>query len=160
MFTYLPLPPLLLFIYFRNPITNQTEFPLAKTYSERTILFPPGAIKTYIFTMSQENDFLVRLPDYPNVLQTRIENRPLHLTHNKPHFESGKIAFGGPMYSSQPESLEDGMSKITGSIHVCKAATEEEVWEMVRNDPYAKLGVWDLAKTVVTPMKVFVSKPL
>jgi uncharacterized protein YciI len=110
--------------------------------------------------MSQENDFLVRLPDHPNVQQIRVGNRPLHLTHNKPHFESGKISFGGPMYSSQPLSLEDGMSKITGSIHLCKAATVEEVWEMVRNDPYAKLGVWDLEKTSVTPMKVFVSKPL
>ncbi|KAJ5872919.1 uncharacterized protein N7529_005272 [Penicillium soppii] len=110
--------------------------------------------------MSEELDFLVRLPDHPNILQTRIENRPLHLTHNKPHFESGKISFGGPMYSSQPESLEDGMSKITGSIHLCKAGTEEEVWEMIRNDPYAKLGVWDLEKAVVTPMKVFVSKAL
>lgn len=110
--------------------------------------------------MSQENDFLVRLPDHPDVLQTRIENRPLHLTHNKPHFESGKITFGGPIYSSQPTSLEDGMTKITGSIHLCKANTEDEVWEMVRNDPYAKLGVWNLDETVVTPMKVFVSKPM
>ncbi|KAJ5918167.1 hypothetical protein N7454_010542 [Penicillium verhagenii] len=110
--------------------------------------------------MPQENDFLVRLPDNPNVLQTRIENRSLHLTHNKPHFESGKVSFGGPIYSSQPTSLEDGMTKITGSIHLCKANTEEEVWEMIRSDPYAKLGVWNLKETVVTPMKVFVGTPM
>jgi uncharacterized protein YciI len=110
--------------------------------------------------MSQVNEYLVRLPDRPDVRQIRIENRPSHLSHNKPHFESGKIAFGGPIYSSQPESLEDGLSKIIGSVHLCKASTVEEVWEMIRDDPYAKLGVWDLESTVVTPMKVFVSKPL
>lgn len=110
--------------------------------------------------MSEEYDWLVRLPDHPNVLATRIENRPLHLSHNKPHFESGKIAFGGPIYSSQPKDLEDGFKKIIGSIHLCKAATEEEVWEMVRDDPYAKLGVWNLDEVVITPMKVFVSQPL
>lgn len=110
--------------------------------------------------MSQENDFLVSLPDHAGILQTRIENRPLHLTHNKPNFESGKITFGGPMYHSQPKDTEDAMTKITGSIHLCKAASEKEVWEMIRCDPYAKLGVWDLDRAVVTPMKVFLSKPL
>ncbi|KAA8642440.1 hypothetical protein EYZ11_010616 [Aspergillus tanneri] len=110
--------------------------------------------------MSHEYDWLVRLPDNRDVLATRIENRALHLSHNKSHFESGKIAFGGPIYSSQPKDMEDGLKKITGSIHLCKASTEEEVWEMVRNDPYAKLGVWNLDEVVITPMKVFVSQPL
>lgn len=110
--------------------------------------------------MSQDNEFLVRLPDMSDVLETRIANRALHLMHNQQHFASGKIAFGGPFYSSQPEDGEETMSKIIGSIHLFKACTEKEVWQMIRDDPYAKLGVWDLERTVVTPMKVFVSKPL
>ncbi|KAF2151289.1 hypothetical protein K461DRAFT_280082 [Myriangium duriaei CBS 260.36] len=67
---------------------------------------------------------------------------------------------GGPTLSSQPSSHEDGLSKITGSIHVIKAASEEEVWELLRADPYAKLGIWDMDNAVVTPMKCFVQQPM
>lgn len=110
--------------------------------------------------MSQDYDWLVKLLDNPDVLQIRLENRPVHLAHNKPLFDGGKITFGGPILSSQPKDAEDGLRKIIGSIHLCRATTEEQVWEMVRNDPYAKLGVWDLEKTIVTPMKVFISQPM
>ncbi|EAS31610.3 uncharacterized protein CIMG_07089 [Coccidioides immitis RS] len=96
--------------------------------------------------MSQKYEWFVRLPDRPDVLETRLENRPLHVSHNKPLMENGTITFGGPLLSSQPTSMEEGLQKITGSIHLIKARTEEEVWELVRDDPYAKLEVWDLEK--------------
>jgi hypothetical protein len=43
---------------------------------------------------------------------------------------------------------------------VIRAGSEDAVWEMLREDPFAKLGVWDLEKTVVVPMKCFVMAPL
>lgn len=64
------------------------------------------------------------------------------------------------MLSAQPTNPEDGMNKIVGSIHVIKSSSEEEVWELVRDDPYAKLGVWDLERISVTPMKVLVNQPM
>ncbi|KAG9764096.1 hypothetical protein KCU73_g1114, partial [Aureobasidium melanogenum] len=105
-------------------------------------------------------DWFVHLPDNPNMLQTRLENRPKHLEHNQPLMDSAKIFFGGPMLSAQPTSPEDGMTKIIGSIHVIKSASEEEVWELVKDDPYAKLEVWDMERVSVTPMKVFVNQPM
>ena len=105
-------------------------------------------------------DWFVQLPDNPEMLQVRLENRSKHLEHNKPLMDNATIFCGGPMLSAQPTSPEDGLTKIVGSIHVIKSTTEKEVWEMVRDDPYAKLGVWNLDKATVTPMKVFVNQSM
>lgn len=100
--------------------------------------------------MSQQYDWLVQIPDKPNALRTRLDNRPAHLSHNKPQIEAGKIVFGGPTLSRQRESEDEGY-EITGSVTLFRASSEEEVWDMVKADPYAKIGVWDLDRVVVTP---------
>lgn len=50
--------------------------------------------------------------------------------------------------------------EMCGNVVVVKGSTEEDVWELLRADPYAKLGVWDMDRTTIAPMKVGISKPL
>ena len=108
----------------------------------------------------QQYDWLVQLPDKPNVLKTRLDNRAAHLEEVASQVRDGKITMRRFMFSAPPENAEDGETKISGSVHVVKASTEEEIWQRVKADTYAKLGVWDLEKATVSPMKVGVMKPM
>jgi len=103
---------------------------------------------------SQQYDWFVQLPDKQNVLQTRLNNHQAHLENLTPQVEAGKIIMRGVTFSAQPANADDGEKEISGSVHVVRASTEKEVWELVEMDPYAKLGVWDLEKVTIAPMKV------
>lgn len=47
-----------------------------------------------------------------------------------------------------------------GSVQVLKASSEDEVWQLLKEDPYAKLGVWDLDRATVSLMKVGIMTPI
>jgi hypothetical protein len=67
-----------------------------------------------------------------------------HLKHTGPDVESGLIVLGGAMLE---EPIKDGVPpKMKGSVLMCVADTEEEVWERVKRDVYWEKGVWDREK--------------
>lgn len=45
-----------------------------------------------------------------------------------------------------------------GSMTTYVVDTIEEVWELLRNDPYAKTGIWDLEKTQIFPVSCIMSR--
>ncbi|KAL3481589.1 hypothetical protein BJX99DRAFT_253509 [Aspergillus californicus] len=87
-------------------------------------------------------EFLCILPDKPGAQAKRLEVRPKHLENVKPLVEAGKVVVG------------DGETpSFKGSMLICYVDTEEEAWELIRNDIYTKSDVWDLEKVQVIPFK-------
>lgn len=109
--------------------------------------------------MAQLYDWLVQLPDKPNVLPVRMEHLAAHLQHNKPNVEVGTIVLAGPTLSSHPKSADEGLA-MTGSVMLWRASSEEEVWRSLLEDPYAKEGVWDIERASITPYRCAVRKAL
>ena len=101
----------------------------------------------------QSLDFLVQIPDKPNSLPHRLSNLPAHLAYNKPHVEAGKLVLTGPTLASHPPAQPQGPLPMTGTVTIFKAGSEEEVWEMVRGNPFATEGVWDMERASVTPFR-------
>lgn len=97
-------------------------------------------------------DWLVQIPDRPNAQQSRMTNLSAHLSHNKPQIAAGQLVLSGPTLAAQPRSAEE-LPAMTGSVLLFKAGSEEEVWEMVKDNPYAKVGVWDMERAVITPFR-------
>ncbi len=86
-----------------------------------------------------------------------MSNLPAHLQYNQPYIDSGSLVFTGPTLASQPAG-PDEVPAMTGSVTLFKADSEDEVWEMVRGNPYAKCGVWDMEKATVTAFRCAVRK--
>ncbi|KAJ5361601.1 hypothetical protein N7541_002445 [Penicillium brevicompactum] len=104
-------------------------------------------------------DWLVQTPANPDDLETRINTRPEHLAHNKPLIEAGILAWGGPSLAAHPHATGDEFL-ITGSVQCFRAESEKAVRDLIRNDPYAKVGFWDVENAIVTPMRCVVRKSL
>lgn len=64
---------------------------------------------------------------------------------------SGKICFFGVTLEKHQGGSSD--SVINGSVVLFKAESEEQVWELLRGDAYAKGGAWDLEKASVWAFK-------
>ncbi|KAI1143694.1 hypothetical protein F5Y05DRAFT_362151 [Hypoxylon sp. FL0543] len=109
--------------------------------------------------MSQLNDFLVQIPDKPDMLATRISNVEAHKAGSKGLVESGTIVMAGPTLEAHPKTAGEGIV-INGSAWLVRANSEADVRAIVANDIYAKLGVWDLDNVTVTPFRCVVRKPL
>lgn len=102
-------------------------------------------------------DWLVQIPDKPDALPLRMSNLADHLSYNKPHVDGGQLVFTGPTLAAQPKAADE-VPQMTGTVTLFKARTEEEVWEMVRGNPFAKVGVWDMDHATVTPFRCAVRK--
>ncbi|RMD41095.1 hypothetical protein DV735_g4040, partial [Chaetothyriales sp. CBS 134920] len=100
-----------------------------------------------VFERQNKLEFLATIPDNPNVLQTRLATRPVHLEN----LQRDKVVMGGALLSQQIKGEEGEVPQMVGSIALVKADTEEEVLELLRNDPYNKAGVWDLSKVKIQP---------
>ncbi|TKA24717.1 hypothetical protein B0A50_05705 [Salinomyces thailandicus] len=94
--------------------------------------------------MAPKQEWMVILPDAPNMLPKRMEVRPDHLNNLKPQVESGHWVFGG---ASLDAPIKEGEPpKINGSVMLAVADTKEEVMKSVKNDVYFQSGVWDESK--------------
>ncbi|KAI0114746.1 hypothetical protein F4814DRAFT_416956 [Daldinia grandis] len=109
--------------------------------------------------MSELNDFLVLLQDKPGMLQTRLNNVQAHIAHLKSLIESGTVVMSGPTLSSHSKTSSEDLP-VNGSSVLVRANSEEEVRALISDDIYAKIGVWDLERISITPMKCVVRKPL
>ncbi|RMZ78862.1 hypothetical protein DV738_g3665, partial [Chaetothyriales sp. CBS 135597] len=97
--------------------------------------------------MVSKLEFLVTIPDHPNVLEKRLATRPVHLEN----LARDKVVMGGALLAKQIKGEEGEVPQMVGSIALVKADTEEEVLELLRGDPYNKAGVWDLSKAEIRP---------
>jgi len=113
---------------------------------------------TNITVMASEAEWLVQVHDKPGVLQTRFQHGAEHMAYHQPSRDSGRLVFSGPTLKSH--SAASGFPiDVTGSVLVFRlSGGEEEVREILENDPLAKAGVWDLETTTVTPFKLFRSQ--
>lgn len=110
-------------------------------------------------TSPAKNEYLVHIPDHtdPETLSRRLAARPLHLKALPPLLESGRILFGGATLeeaeaeNTQPDEQTPagagggpGGLRMTGSVMLVRAESEDEVRRLVRGDVYAQHGVWDV----------------
>jgi len=106
-----------------------------------------------------QNEWLVRIQDRPDALEPRRANQQAHLEYLESQVQEGKITMNSDsMLPAQARGSDE--EHASGSVQVIKGNTEEDVWQLLRADPYAELGVWDLNKIVIAPMKVGIMKPL
>lgn len=104
-------------------------------------------------------DYLVNIPDKPNAISGRMSHMSAHLEYNKPQAQADQLVLSGPMLDHEPKDAED-KPLMTGSVMVFKASSVEEVWDMVKGNPYSTEGVWDLERATVTLFKCMLRKPL
>ena len=100
--------------------------------------------------MSQQPHWLITIPAKITNPQLAQETRPSHIAHMKSLFDSGTIIFSGPTLKEHPK--EPGQPPaITGSVWVIKAGSEDEVRQHARENPFAKVGIWDVKAAEVRP---------
>ncbi|KAG7133428.1 Xenovulene A biosynthesis cluster protein asL2 like [Verticillium longisporum] len=104
-----------------------------------------------------QNEWLVIVPDAEGKLEERMRVRATHIDNVKKHVDSGFFQMGGAMLRAQPQEQE---LDISGSIVVARAATAEEVLTVLKEDIYARTGVWDLKNVQVYPFKCVYRKAL
>ncbi|KAF0319727.1 ycii-related domain protein [Colletotrichum asianum] len=97
-----------------------------------------------------KKEFLCILPDKPDALAKRLEIRPTHLAAAKSAASEGKVAVGGAMFESEHPS-EGKTPAFKGSMIIYTVKDADEAWELIKNDVYAKNGVWDLENAQVIP---------
>lgn len=108
--------------------------------------------------MSENNEWLVLIQDHPDKLQMRRDTLPRHIAYYKPKREAGQLIFAGPMLHSHPSHAEE-LLNMNGSVLVLRLAGEEDVWSALREDPFAKEGVWDMDKISISRFKSTVRTP-
>ncbi|KAF9871040.1 ycii-related domain protein [Colletotrichum karsti] len=97
-----------------------------------------------------KKEFLCILPDKPDALAKRLEVRPTHLAEAKSAASDGRVVVGGAMFESEHPS-EGKPPAFKGSMIIYTVSSADEAWELIKNDVYAKNGVWDLEKAQVIP---------
>ncbi|KAI0753530.1 hypothetical protein C8Q80DRAFT_1097556 [Daedaleopsis nitida] len=101
---------------------------------------------------SPKNAFHIHILDIP--LAQRAKHFAAHIERLKPFVESGAIIAAGALLPdgvvmSDPSSVE----RRNGSVVFLRAETAEEVWEILKNDPFYTSGeVWDISSIKVTPI--------
>lgn len=98
-------------------------------------------------------EYLVVIPDFPGALQKRIEVRPLHFAGLKVAIDSGLYQMGGAILDDVPADDEPSSLKFAGSTIVIAAESKEEILKSLREDIYAKEGVWDVDNAQIWPLK-------
>lgn len=92
-------------------------------------------------------EWLVIVYDKPGT--DRLTYRQQHLAAIPQAFESGKVTNAGAIYK---ELDSDGNPQgFAGSSFNLIADSQEEVLEFLKQDVYAKQGIWDLDNVVMYP---------
>ncbi len=79
--------------------------------------------------------FIVHALDKPEHLETRLENRPAHLTWASAF--SDRIRIAGPMFQADGKTF-------AGSMFVLEHDTLEAVEGLFETDPYVRAGLFQL----------------
>ena len=97
-----------------------------------------------------QREWLVVVPDHVGVAALRTSARSEHLQNVKPHIESGKVTLGGATLAEHPEP--DQPHRMNGSAFVVAADSREELLQFIRQDVYARKGVWNLDRATILPV--------
>ncbi|KAK4224403.1 hypothetical protein QBC38DRAFT_371066 [Podospora fimiseda] len=95
-------------------------------------------------TPQKKIEWLVVVPDFPGVNSKRLEVRPQHFAGLAPAVTSGLYKLGGAILHDPPTSADPTTFNFAGSTVVILASSREEIKETLKNDIYAKEGVWDV----------------
>lgn len=98
-------------------------------------------------------EFFAIVPDYPSASRPQI--RPVHLAHATA--PGNPYRFGGA-FKPPHASPTDDSSGYVGSAMVVMGESVDDVLKKLREDPYAKGGVWDVDRARVFPFKTGESK--
>jgi len=109
-------------------------------------------------TLPSKFEWIVILPDHEGALETRMKVRPQHLNGLTPRVEDGFWKMGGAFLEELPKDGET--IKFKGSVMLALAASQEEVLEELKQDPYYKNNVWDWSKVQIYPFKAAFRKAL
>ncbi|KAK7431896.1 hypothetical protein QQZ08_001515 [Neonectria magnoliae] len=96
-------------------------------------------------------EFLVVVPDRPDVLEQRLKVRHLHFENMTPFVKDGSWKMGGALLNSVPKDDDPASLDFMGSTLVCVAESVEQVREQLSKDIYATSGVWDMEKVSMIP---------
>ncbi|KAK7425193.1 hypothetical protein QQX98_000108 [Neonectria punicea] len=104
-------------------------------------------------------EFLVVVPDKPEVREQRLKVRHLHFENMTPFVKDGSWKMGGALLSSVPKDDDPASLDFTGSTLVCVAESVEQVREQLSKDIYATSGVWDMEKIQIYPFRCAFRNP-
>ncbi|KAK0672466.1 hypothetical protein QBC41DRAFT_217315 [Cercophora samala] len=96
-------------------------------------------------------EWLVVVPDFPGAHEKRLEVRPQHFGGLRPAVDSGLYKMGGAVLNEPPQGSDPTKFSFAGSTIVISAASREEIKEVLRNDVYAREGVWDVENAQMWP---------
>ncbi|KAK3377713.1 hypothetical protein B0H63DRAFT_477783 [Podospora didyma] len=105
-----------------------------------------------VATPGRKYEWLVIVPDFKDALSKRIAARNGHLGDLKPAVESGLYKMGGAILEEVPADDDPSSLKMCGSSLIIVAESKEEILATLRNDVYAKSGVWDVDNAQMWPM--------
>ncbi|KAI1066458.1 hypothetical protein LB506_008168 [Fusarium annulatum] len=88
-------------------------------------------------------EWIVLIPDVEGSLETRMRVRETHIKEMLKHIDSGLFQMGG--------GTLDGDS-VDGSAIIARAKSEADVLAVLKNDVYARSGVWDLKNIKFIPV--------
>ncbi|CAM1500548.1 Fc.00g097100.m01.CDS01 [Cosmosporella sp. VM-42] len=98
-------------------------------------------------------EFLVVVPDKPDVLAKRLEVRGQHFANMQPFLKDGSWKMGGAILHAVPKDDSPESLDFAGSTLVCVADSVEAVREQLSKDIYATSGVWDMTKIQIYPFR-------
>lgn len=78
--------------------------------------------------------------------------RTQHLANIPATVNSGRVTTAGAVFNSLPQ--EGQKPDFAGSVFTIVADTKEEVLAFLKEDIYAKQGVWDLNNVLVYPVGI------
>ncbi|KAF5661960.1 branched-chain amino acid aminotransferase [Fusarium circinatum] len=89
-------------------------------------------------------EWIILIPDNKDSLETRMRVRESHIKDMLKHIDSGLFQMGGGTLAGD---------SVGGSAIIARAKSEADVLAVLKNDVYARSGVWDLENIKFIPGK-------
>ncbi|KAF5593859.1 toxD [Fusarium subglutinans] len=87
-------------------------------------------------------EWIILIPDNKDSLETRMRVRETHIKDMLQHIDSGLFQMGGGTLAGD---------SVDGSAIIARAKSEADVLAVLKNDVYARSGVWDLENIKFIP---------
>ncbi|KAG5788076.1 hypothetical protein H9Q69_012860 [Fusarium xylarioides] len=89
-------------------------------------------------------EWIVLIPDAKGSLETRMRVRETHIKEMLKHIDSGLFQMGGGTLAGD---------SVNGSAIIARAKSAADILAVLKNDVYARSGVWDLENINFIPFK-------
>ncbi|KAF5975109.1 toxD [Fusarium coicis] len=90
-------------------------------------------------------EWIILIPDNKDSLETRMRVRETHIKEMLQHIDSGLFQMGGGTLAGD---------SVNGSAIIARAKSEADILAVLKNDVYARSGVWDLENIKFIPVYV------